>query len=226
MAPVSFAESQALPFFPTLVWVRDLQPGDYQPMNRRLLETIDSILSPRPALQPGQTWQTRTDLHKREELAEFLGYVEAATADTLEFLRVEYRRFEVTGCWANVNPQGSPHAAHAHPNNYLSGVYYVRTPPGGDSISFHEPRPQLNIITPKVNEQNSFNTSQLNLPVKEGQLVMFPSWFRHSVMANQSDVERVSVSFNVMFSSFTEEVSPPKWQGITGPQSGAGSEPQ
>lgn len=214
MASVSFAESQALPFFPTLVWVRNLSPGDYEPMNRRLLETIEGIISPRPALLPGQTWQTANDLHKREDLGELLSYVEAATADTLNFLRIEYRSFEVTGCWANVNPKGSPHSVHSHPNNYLSGVYYVRTPPGGDSITFHEPRPQLNIIAPRVHEQNNFNAPQLNLPVKEGQLVMFPAWFRHSVMPNQAEAERVSISFNVMFSSFSETVSPPKWQGI------------
>ncbi|MDJ0611264.1 MAG: 2OG-Fe(II) oxygenase family protein [Kiloniellales bacterium] len=214
MKTFRFTSSQALPFFPTLVWVRELAPSDYEPMNRQLLAIVEEIITPRPPLEPGQTWQTRNDLHKRADMADFLACVHAATAETLEFLQVDYDSFEVTGCWGNVNPSGSPHATHSHPNNFLSGVYYVRVAPGGDSITFHEPRPQLNIITPKVREQNNFNTSQVNLPVKEGQLVMFPSWFRHSVLPNKAEVERVSVSFNIMFSSFTETVSPPKWQGI------------
>jgi hypothetical protein len=34
----------------------------------------------------------------------------------------------ITGCWANVNPPGSYHPTHNHPNNFLSGVYYVDIP--------------------------------------------------------------------------------------------------
>ena len=44
-----------------------------------------------------------------------------------------------------------------------------------------------------------------------GTLLMFPSYLEHSVDANTSDAERVSVSFNVMFSSFTERLSKPLW---------------
>jgi hypothetical protein len=32
---------------------------------------------------------------------------------------------------------------------------------------------------------------------------MFPSFLEHSVHANLSEEERISISFNVMFSSFT-----------------------
>ena len=53
MGSVRFAASQALPFFPTLVWVRDLEPGDYEPMNRRLLAIVEDIIAPRPALDGG-----------------------------------------------------------------------------------------------------------------------------------------------------------------------------
>jgi ectoine hydroxylase-related dioxygenase (phytanoyl-CoA dioxygenase family) len=40
---------------------------------------------------------------------------------------------------------------------------------------------------------------------------MFPAYLQHSVDANRSDQERVSISFNIMFSSFTEELSKPLW---------------
>ena len=49
------------------------------------------------------------------------------------------------------------------------------------------------------------------IKVREGTLLMFPSYLEHSVDANTSDEERVSVSFNVMFSSFTEHLSKPLW---------------
>jgi len=40
---------------------------------------------------------------------------------------------------------------------------------------------------------------------------MFPSFMEHSVDANMSEEERISVSFNVMFSSFTRQLSKPLW---------------
>ncbi len=51
------------------------------------------------------------------------------------------------------------------------------------------------------------------MPVKEGMLVVFPAWLPHSVDFNKSDRERISVSFNVMFSSFGEKMSKPQWTG-------------
>jgi hypothetical protein len=40
---------------------------------------------------------------------------------------------------------------------------------------------------------------------------MFPAYLEHSVDANTGADERISISFNVMFSSFTEQLSKPLW---------------
>lgn len=40
---------------------------------------------------------------------------------------------------------------------------------------------------------------------------MFPSYLEHSVDANMSEEERISVSFNLMFSRYAERVSKPLW---------------
>ena len=42
-------------------------------------------------------------------------------------------------------------------------------------------------------------------------LLLFPSYLQHSVDANTSDRERISISFNIMFSNFTQEMSQPLW---------------
>lgn len=44
---------------------------------------------------------------------------------------------------------------------------------------------------------------------------MFPAWFGHSVAPNPSDELRVSISFNIMFMSFSKTQSPPRWEGMT-----------
>ncbi len=210
-----FEEKKVIALFPSLVWTHDLRREEREPLNAQLAREIDSLISPRPQLTPGQTWQTEQDLHRREAFAELMPYIREAASSTLDFLEIEYDAFEITGCWANANPHGAPHVPHTHPNNYLSGVYYVRVPPGGDTVSFHDPRGQLNVIAPRVRRPNNHNSSQINIPVKEGRLIVFPSWFKHSVLPNMGDGERISISFNIMFSSFTETMSPPKWRGIS-----------
>lgn len=42
-------------------------------------------------------------------------------------------------------------------------------------------------------------------------LLMFPACLQHSVDANAGEEERIGVSFNVMFSAFTENLSRPLW---------------
>jgi Putative 2OG-Fe(II) oxygenase len=42
-------------------------------------------------------------------------------------------------------------------------------------------------------------------------MLLFPSYLEHSVDANTSDGERVSISFNLMFSSFAQQLSKPLW---------------
>ncbi len=112
---------------------------------------------------------------------------------------------------ANVLGKGAAHRLHSHPNNFLSGVYYVRTEPGADTINFHDPRNQTGIIRPPVVELTAENTDQVVVSVKDGTLLLFPAYLQHSVDANRSEKERVSVSFNLMFSSFTENLSKPLW---------------
>ncbi len=101
--------------------------------------------------------------------------------------------------------------AHSHPNNFLSAVYYVRTPRGADAINFHDPRSQTGIIRPPVTELTAANTDQVMVWVANGTLLVFPSYLQHSVDANGRGETCLSVSFNLMFSAFTTALSKPLW---------------
>ena len=86
--------------------------------------------------------------------------------DVLDYLRIGEVAFEITGCWANVNAPGAAHGLHSHPNNFLSGVYYVRVPSGGDTINFHDLRSQTGILRPPVVELTANNTNQVVVRVR------------------------------------------------------------
>jgi Putative 2OG-Fe(II) oxygenase len=137
--------------------------------------------------------------------------LERAAHDVLAFLKVADAPFHITGCWINLLDPGATHVMHSHPNNFLSGVYYLRTQSGADTINFHDPRPQTTVIRPPVTDLTAYNTDQVVLPVSEGTLLVFPAWLPHSVSANTSELARVSVSFNVMFTDYDATMSPPLW---------------
>ena len=206
-----FAATDVLRIFPSFVWKADLEPKIHRRLGADIIATLDGIRRtlPEPAL--GQSWQSDQDLHERSELRELVSCLNDAVASVLDFLKIGQEDFEITGLWANMNPPGAAHKMHSHPNNFLSGVYYVRTHKGADTINFHDPRPQTGIIRPPVKELTAENTDQVVVRVKGGAILLFPSWLAHSVDANGSDETRISVSFNVMFSAYTEKMSKPLW---------------
>lgn len=110
-----------------------------------------------------------------------------------------------------MNAGGRAHPVHTHPNNFLSGVYYVQVDAGADTLNFHDPRPQTSLVRPPVTELTSANTAQVVVRVAVGTVLLFPSWLAHSVVANASPRARVSVSFNLMFTRFTETLAQPLW---------------
>ena len=160
---------------------------------------------------PGRLGSRPRDLHERPEISALVSCIRRSARSVIQFLKIGSEDFEITGCWANVNAPGASHAVHSHPNNFLSGVYYVQVQPGGDTINFHDPRIQTGIIRPPVTELTQENTDQVVVSVSDGMLLVFPSYLQHSVASNQSDAERISVSFNIMFSAYTENLSRPLW---------------
>lgn len=206
-----FADSHPFRMFPTLIWRAELTGDTRARVNAGTLAALAELRRPAPPLAVGQAWQSRQDLHKREAFAELVACIHAAAEEYLTFLRIGPRKLNVTACWANVLAPARGHRAHSHPNNFLSGIYYVKTQAGADSVNFHDPRPQTYVIRPPVTELTADNTDQVVVKVKDGTLLLFPAWLEHSVDANESAEERISISFNMMFPAYAETLSRPLW---------------
>jgi uncharacterized protein (TIGR02466 family) len=167
----------------------------------------------RPELRDAGQWQTGQDLHRQPELIGLTDVIVSAARGICDSLTIDYGEIRVTGCWANVSSHGYPHRQHIHPNNYLSGAYYVKTAAGADAIDFHDPRPQAGMVVPRARNQDLANPDRITLDVREGMLVMFPAWLPHSVPTNLSEGTRISVAFNLMFPDFGERMASPLWKG-------------
>ncbi len=206
---------QTLNLFPTPIWVWQLEPEQAEGINRQAIDLIERLREETPGIGPGDGWQTPNDLESRPEMQELMSIVKEDAEEVLTALRVEHNGFLITGCWANIKPQGGGHPSHSHPNNYLSGVYYVRLP-RFDRILFHDPRNQPYVILPRTTEDNEYNCRIAHLPIHEGVLILFPAWLTHSVQDNPEDLDRISIGFNIMFKQFGEEIARPRWKFVPG----------
>jgi len=209
------SESDVFSLFPTSVWQVRLAPDIVAKIDHAVRKSLREMNPELAELAPGDSWQSDHQLHTLDEFRELVSSIMHSTRTILKFLKVVSEEIELTGCWANVASRGASHAMHNHPNNYLSGVYYVQTSPGADTINFHDPRSQAGVVRPPVSELTSQNVDQVVVKVTNGTLLMFPSYLAHSVPPSQSDEQRISVSFNLMFSAFAENLSKPMWD-LTG----------
>jgi uncharacterized protein (TIGR02466 family) len=214
MAPQRMAwleASDVLPMFASLVWQLTVRPELRERIAADALGALGAMRREQP-LAPGRGWQSPQNLHERREFGLLVGCIDDAARSILRFLRIgEDNALEITACWATVLASGAAHKLHSHPNNFLSGVYYLRTSPGADTINFHDPRRQAAAIRPPVKALTAENTDQVVVRVSDGTLLMFPSWLEHSVDATTSGEERISLSFNLMFSDFVQMMSKPMW---------------
>ena len=207
----NFETSDVLRMFPTFVWKAQVAPSVRQGIEDDVFAKLDELRRDADALVPGRGWQSEKDLHPLDEFRGLVACIHDAAESVLDFLKTGDGAFEMTGLWANMNPKGAAHPVHSHPNNFLSGVYYLRTHEGADTVNFHDPRSQTGIIRPPVTELTAENTDQVVVKVSDGTLLMFPSWLPHSVDASGSDETRISVSFNIMFSAYVDKMSKPLW---------------
>jgi len=207
-------KQQVEELFPTPLWILDILPADAAAFNAKLKAEIESIIAPRPKVPTGSNWQTPHDLHTRPAFVDFKELVEISARSVAQYLGLEQYPMMITGCWANINPPGSYHPTHNHPNNYLSGVYYVAVPEAGTDLVFQDPRPVL--MMPWTGKPHRVSSNAAIAQAQPGRMVMFPSWLRHHVPTNVSTTERISISFNLMFTNFAETAAAPRWKATAG----------
>ena len=106
-------------------------------------------------------------------------------------------KINITSAWSIINKKNASNERHIHSNNYISAVYYVSAPKNCGDILFHDPRQAKIIRKPNTIKANKLNAEVINITPQSGLLVLFPSYLYHSVAKNNSDEERIIISFNI-----------------------------
>ena len=113
-------------------------------------------------------------------------------------------KFEITQSWINYNNSGESHHNHKHSNSVISGVFYIEGD-GDCPIVFHRDDSRAFFggnFEYNIEEYNMLNSRTWVLPNKKNHLVLFPSTISHSVNRNDTNNERVSLSFNTFIKGY------------------------
>ena len=104
-------------------------------------------------------------------------------------------------CWFNINGKGNYNNKHVHPNSDFSGVLWLKTPENCGNIVFGSPHNfssymEIQSYTQEFKDDTRCDCSYFFNPI-EGRMLIFPSSLQHEVEPNESDEDRISVSFNI-----------------------------
>lgn len=196
--PNPFESGSLASIFATPVWT--FQPARGKAIAERLATHLRDLrdIDPKWRASGGAGfWQSRDDLSGTEELAELVSLVDEASRAALSLLQVQCT-LKITGLWGNISRGQTALHEHTHPNNFLSGVFYVRMPEGAGAIVFKDPRPQTRILRPRTLRDNPLNSLEFECAATAGTLLLFPAWLEHGVRPSRTEDERISVAWNLM----------------------------
>ena len=150
---------------------------------------------------PGYTsYASLSDLTWRspffEELKHLLDLHVKTFVEELDF-DLEGRNLKLEDLWINILPEGGNHSSHIHPNSVISGTTYISMPSGSSAIKFEDPRHSMMMAAPsRIKDAKEYLKPFIYVNPSVGDVLLWESWLRHEVPANNSSEERISISFN------------------------------
>jgi len=181
---------------------------------------IDSI---RSALQSSATKRTSEqaawtgDVHSVDQIhlnPAFAWITSQIGLQAFEYLKVlghDLSRTElyIQRSWPVVSRRGQFVNRHAHHTADVSAVYYVSVPEGnaGQTRFFNDARQNelcgglSSNMTSAYSQSNPLNYQSAVYTPIEGRLLLFPAKQTHDVLVNETDGERISISFDLILTS-------------------------
>ncbi len=196
-------------WFPTSIYLERLQKSGLERLNAELVDECHRL---RDYDAAGRKWSEKnypggyTSYASMNELhrfsSTFADLEKKLTRHVRAFARaldldLRGRSIQLSDIWVNIMPPTAAHSLHLHPLSFISGTYYVATPPGCPGLKFEDPRlDRFMAAPPKLPTARRENQVHITYPAEAGNVILFESWLRHEVPANRVDAERISISFN------------------------------
>tara|TARA_B100001173_G_C15996259_1_gene551230 strand:+ start:64 stop:747 length:684 start_codon:yes stop_codon:yes gene_type:complete len=120
----------------------------------------------------------------KREVKDFLGSLDYT--NPMEYL--------IDASWITKTTKGKFALEHTHGATDISGVYYIKTNEQDGNLFFKDPNERSvgNLLMDLTVQQNV-------APLQQGLLILWPGYLSHGTFANETDHERLSISFNIKF---------------------------
>lgn len=103
-------------------------------------------------------------------------------------------KIAMSDSWMNITRRENFHHSHIHAHHSLSGVFYHKISKEMGGITFRNPNQMIsNMMFP----EGPMSPNMITIVPDEGTLLLFPSWLQHHTQKNDTDEERITISFNI-----------------------------
>ena len=140
-------------------------------------------------------------IHKREEYRPLFEWIHKCINQVKQVEMYDCDCLKVTQAWINKSSYGDHHIPHWHPNSILSGIFYLGDHVVGTNFALrdnwyvgHPDNPGQSYI--KLSTCHERQMIFHKVESISGDLILFPSSFRHGVETNCSKEDRYTISFN------------------------------
>ena len=187
-------------FFSTPVWT-SIVPN-FQNINDSILEYIYELKSKdSEGLKRSnfKGWHSNNFDLNEPKPKEFVNSIQTPLKELFNDMEWDLfkQKVKITSMWSIINTKEAFNGRHIHGNNHISAAYYVKAPEKCGNIVFYDPRSAPVFNHPIIKKPNKLNSDSHSIKPKEGLLVLFPSYLHHSVEVNQSNDDRIVISFNI-----------------------------
>jgi uncharacterized protein (TIGR02466 family) len=131
--------------------------------------------------------------HTWEELARFQEWLGEKLERPKDYYQFYDRMSKVTNSWMNRHYRGGYTAEHCHNSSTFVASCYLKCPPGSGNIEFKNPLEYHLNSWPIHPEEMMY----IEVPVKTGDVLIFPGWLKHRVQPNNTDQERLVMTINI-----------------------------
>ncbi|WP_290943008.1 TIGR02466 family protein [Hyphomonas sp.] len=152
----------------------------------------------------GNTTSIDNTILENKEMKKLKQFIEKSVKEYFKNIYQPKNNVEpyITQSWCNYTKEGQFHHKHAHPNSFISGVFYVQADKTKDKIYFY--KEEYKQIKVPAKEYNLFNSESWWFETGTNDLVIFPSSLIHMV-EKVVGKERISLSFNTFLKGYIGE---------------------
>lgn len=192
-------------FFPTPIWyeiLEDITQSDLQHLKESCL--LMSRSQPGVKISNCGGWQS-PGFYINTCSDNYLSKLMSCIAKRVHDMNLEFNppeELKIDNFWINVNRRGDYNRQHLHPNTLLSGVFYISGDiDSGDLIFYRSNNSESMLNSLICRNLAGFSQGEVRHRPQPSKLVIFPSWLPHSVDTNNTDSIRISLAFNINYTS-------------------------